>query len=266
MASTANPGQRTWGFDRMRDPRRFAALLACAALVGCSSMSEKRDREENDPLEPMNRVVFNANDAIDTIVIKPIAEGYRAVLPQFVRDAIRAFIDNLQEPRIFVNNLLQLRISDAAITVARFSINSTFGLAGMLDLASGSGLPRQTGDFGETLYMWGVDSGPYLVLPLFGPSNVRDTFGLAVDLYTTPPAHLFAGSEGVWINVGVYTVSGFDLRSRNIETLDHVKENSLDYYAQFRSIARQYREGQLRAARGLAEEPQELVDPGVPAD
>ena len=266
MAATANFGYRTWDFDRMRVPRRFAALVACATLVGCSSLSEKRDRENNDPLEPMNRVVFNANDAIDTNIIRPIAEGYRAVVPQFVRDVIRAFIDNLQEPRIFVNNLLQLRIGDAAITFARFSFNSTFGLAGMFDVASGNGLPRQTGDFGETLYIWGVESGPYLVLPLFGPSNIRDAFGLTVDIYTTPPAHLFAGSEGIWINVGVYTVSGFDLRSRNIETLDHIKANSLDYYAQFRSIAQQYREGQLRAARGLVDEPQELVDPGAPAD
>lgn len=246
--------------------RRSVALVACTALVGCSSMSGTRDRENNDPLEPMNRVVFVANDTIDASIIRPIAEGYRAVVPRFVRDAIRAFIDNLQEPRIFVNNLLQFRIADAAITFARFSFNSTFGLAGMVDVASGNGWPRQTGDFGETLYIWGVDSGPYLVLPLFGPSNVRDAFGLTVDLYTTPPAHLFAGSEGIWINVGVYTVSGFDLRSRNIETLDHIKANSLDYYAQFRSIAQQYREGQLRAARGLAEEPQELVDPGAPAD
>jgi phospholipid-binding lipoprotein MlaA len=266
MASTANFGQRNSDFDRIRLPRRIAALLACATLVGCSNMPEKRDGENNDPLEPMNRVVFNANDAIDTAVIRPIAEGYRAVVPQFVRDAIRAFIDNLQEPRIFANNLLQLRLDAAAITFARFSFNSTFGLAGMFDVASGNGLPRQTGDFGETLYIWGVGSGPYLVLPLLGPSNVRDALGLTVDLYTTPPAHLFEGSAGVWINVGVYTVSGFDLRSRNIEALDHIRDGSLDYYAQFRSIARQYREGQLRAARGLAEEPQELVDPGDPAE
>jgi len=244
----------------------FISLFVCAALTGCASMSEPRDRENNDPLEPINRVVFNANDAIDTAILRPIAETYREVVPQFVRDRVRAFIDNLQEPRIFVNNMLQLRINDAGFTFARFYINSTLGLAGLFDVASEHGLPRQTGDFGETLAVWGVDSGPYLVLPLFGPSNMRDAFGLGVDLYTTPPAHLFPGSAGIWINVGVYTVSGFDLRSRNIETLDQIKANALDYYAQFRSIARQYRDGQLRAARGLVEEPQELVDPGAPAE
>ena len=176
-------------------------------------------------------MVFNANDAIDTAIMKPIAEGYRTVVPQFVRDRIRAFIDNLQEPRIFVNNLLQLRINDAGFTFARFYVNSTLGLAGLFDIASEHALPRQTGDFGQTLAVWGVDSGPYLVLPLVGPSNFRDAFGSAVDFYTTPPAHLVPGATGWWITVGTYAVGGIDLRSRNIETLDQIKEHALDYYA-----------------------------------
>ena len=246
--------------------RRIAsALWLCAALAGCATPSGTRDRENSDPLEPMNRAVFDINDSIDTAIMKPIAEGYRTVLPQFVRDRIRAFIDNLQEPRIFVNNLLQLRINDAGFTFARFYVNSTLGLAGLFDIATEHGLPRQTGDFGQTLAVWGVDGGPYLVLPLFGPSNVRDAFGLGVDFYTTPPAHLVPGATGWWITVGTYAVGGIDLRSRNIETLDQIKEHALDYYAQFRSIARQYREGQIRAARGLAEQPDDLVDPGAPA-
>jgi phospholipid-binding lipoprotein MlaA len=243
--------------------RRAAALLLCAALAGCATTSGTRDRENNDPLEPMNRAVFDVNDSIDTAILKPIAEGYRNALPQFIRDRIRAFIDNLQEPRIFANNLLQLRINDAGFTFARFYVNSTLGLAGLFDIASEHGLPRQTGDFGQTLAVWGVESGPYLVLPLFGPSNFRDAFGSAVDFYTTPPAHLVPGATGWWITVGTYAVSGIDLRARNIETLDQIKEHALDYYAQFRSIARQYREGQIRAARGLAEQPDDLTDPGA---
>ena len=249
----------------MNGGRVLSVSFLCAALAGCASMSEPRDRENNDPLEPVNRLVFNANDAIDTAVLKPIAEGYREVVPQFFRDRIRAFIDNLQEPRIFVNNLLQLRINDAGFTFARFYVNSTLGLAGLFDIASEHGLPRQTGDFGQTLAVWSVDSGPFLVLPLFGPSNFRDAFGSAVDFYTTPPAHLVPGATGWWITVGTYAVSGIDLRGRNIETLDQIKEHALDYYAQFRSIARQYREGQIRAARGLAEQPDDLTDPGAPA-
>ena len=249
----------------MNGGRVLSVSFLCAALAGCASMSEPRDRENNDPLEPVNRLVFNANDAIDTAVLKPIAEGYREAVPQFFRDRIRAFVDNLQEPRIFVNNLLQLRINEAGFTFARFYVNSTLGLAGLFDVASAHDLPRQTGDFGQTLAVWRVDSGPYLVLPLLGPSNFRDAFGSAVDFYTTPPAHLVPGATGWWITVGTYAVSGIDLRGRNIETLDQIKEHAIDYYAQFRSIARQYREGQIRAARGLAEQPDDLVDPGVPA-
>jgi phospholipid-binding lipoprotein MlaA len=244
----------------------LAATALCAALAGCATMSATRDGENNDPLEPVNRIVFNANDAVDSAVIRPTAEAYRAVVPQFIRDRIKAFVDNLQEPRIFANNLLQLRINDAGFTFARFYVNSTLGLAGLFDVASEHGLPKQTGDFGETLYVWGVDSGPYLVLPLFGPSNPRDLFGLGVDLYTTPPAHLLPGNTGIWFNVGVDAVSAFDLRSRNIESLDQIKANALDYYAQFRSIVRQHRDAQLRAAKGLTEPPQDLVDPGAPAE
>lgn len=228
-------------------------------------MGGARDGGNDDPLEPVNRAVFNANDVIDTNVIRPIAEGYRRFVPQAVRDTVRACLDNLQEPRIFVNNVLQLRLDAAAVTLTRFSFNSTFGLAGLFDVASPNGLPRQTGDFGQTLYRWGVGSGPYLVLPLFGPSNFRDAFGFGVDLVTTPPALLLDGGTGIWINAGVYVFSGFDLRSRNIEQLDQIKANSLDYYAQFRSIARQHREAQLRAARGITDEPDELPDPEAPA-
>ncbi len=250
----------------MNGCRNLSVLLLCAALAGCAGISGKGKGENNDPFEPVNRIVFNSNDAVDTAIIRPMAEAYRTIVPQFVRDRIKAFVDNLQEPRIFANNLLQLRINDAGFTFARFYVNSTLGLLGLFDIASEHGLPKQTGDFGETLYVWGVDSGPYLVLPLFGPSNLRDLFGLAVDLYTTPPAHLLPGNSGIWFNVGVDAVSGFDLRARNIESLDQIKAHALDYYAQFRSIARQHREAQLRAARGLAEAPDELVDPGAPAN
>lgn len=251
---------------RLHLVRGVVALVAGAVLAGCATVPTARDQENNDPFEPTNRAVFGMNTAIDTSVIKPLAEAYRAIFPPFVRDRVRMFVDNLMEPRILANDLLQFRINAAGTTFGRFFINSTFGLAGMFDPASEHGLPRQSGDFGETLYMWNVASGPYLVLPLFGPSNVRDAIGLAVDLYTTPPAHLFAGSTGVYVNVGIGALSGFDLRARNIETLDQIKASALDEYAQFRSIARQYRDAQLRGARGLTEQPQDLVDPGAPPE
>jgi phospholipid-binding lipoprotein MlaA len=160
----------------------------------------------------MNRMVFNANDAIDTAIMKPIAEGLphrgAAIRPR----QHPAFIDNLQEPRIFVNNLLQRASTTQASRSRAFYVNSTLGLAGLFDIASEHALPRQTGTFGQTLAVWGVDSGPYLVLPLVGPSNFRDAFGSAVDFYTTPPLHLVPGPTGWWITVGTYAVSGIDLR------------------------------------------------------
>ena len=253
----------------MRDHLRaaLAALVLCTALAGCASLSGSGESAATgDPIEPLNRVVFSANEAVDRTLIRPAARGYRAVVPEFVRNRIRAMLDNLAEPRIFLNNILQARAQSAGITFVRFLMNSTVGLAGMFDPATGQGLAKQSGDFGQTLYTWGIDSGPYLVLPLFGPSNFRDALGLGVDLFTTPPAHLFNGDTARAVNLSVGTVDGIDLRSRNIETLDAIEANALDFYAQLRSITRQRREAQLRAARGLDDTPLELSDPAAPAE
>jgi len=220
----------------------------------------------DDPLESLNRTVLDVNTALDNALIKPVAEAYRQVLPQFARDRIRSAIDNLAEPRIFVNDLLQRRADAAAITFNRFFINTTLGLAGLFDPATERGLPKQSGDFGQTLYAWGVDDGPYLVLLFFGPSNLRDTIGLGVDLFTTPPALIVTGHAGFVTGLVVGTVDGIDLRSRNIESLDEIIASSLDYYAHLKSITRQMRGAQLREARGLGQEPEELSDPGTSVD
>jgi len=144
-------------------------------------------------------------------------------------------------------------------------MHSTLGLAGMFDPATEQGVKRQTGDFGQTLYAWGVGDGPYLVLPFFGPSNLRDAFGLGVDLFTTPPALIVTGHAGIVTNMVVGTVDGMDLRSRNIESLDELIASSLDYYARLKSVSIQRRQAELREARGQSEEPQELLDPAAPA-
>ncbi len=241
---------------------KFIALLSCVAVAGCATVSGDRATAD-DPLEPVNRAVFDINTALDGAFIKPVAEAYRAVFPPFVRDRVRSAIDNLAEPRIFVNDLLQRRPEAAGITLGRFAINTTLGLAGLFDPATGQGYAKQSGDFGQTLYTFGIDDGPYLVLPFFGPSNLRDAAGLGVDLFTTPPALIVTGHAGVVTGFAVGTVDGMDLRSRNIETLDEIKASALDYYTHLKSIARQRRQAQLREARGLTPEPQELVDPGA---
>lgn len=245
---------------------RVSVLILCVTLAGCATISDRGNRESDDPFEKLNRAVFDTNTALDDRFIKPIAETYREVVPQFVRDRFRSVIDNLAEPRIFVNDLLQGRPEAAGITSARFFINTIVGLAGLFDLATAQGFPKQTGDFGQTLYTWGAEDGPYVVLLFFGPSNVRDAFGLGVDLFTTPPALVVHGHAATTTNFAVGTVDGIDLRSRNIETLDEIKASAIDYYAHMKSIARQYRQAQLREASGRKAEPQELVDPESPVE
>jgi phospholipid-binding lipoprotein MlaA len=229
-------------------------------------MSDRGDRSSDDPMEKFNRAVFDTNTALDDRFIKPLAEAYRTIVPQFVRDRFRSVIDNLAELRILANDLLQGRANAAGITSARFFINTIVGLGGMFDLATGQGFAKQTGDFGQTLYTWGVEDGPYVVLLFFGPSNVRDAFGLGVDLFTTPPALIVHGNGATTTNFAVGAVDGIDLRSRNIETLDEIKASAIDYYAHMRSISRQYRQAQLREAGGPKNEPEELIDPALPSE
>lgn len=212
----------------------------------------------------MNRVVFDFNTAVDRAVLEPTARAYRNVLPAFVRDRIRSFMDNLAEPRIFLNDILQGRGDAAGITFARFVVNTTAGLGGLFDQATPGGLERQSGDFGQTLYAWGVADGPYLVLPIFGPSNVRDAVGMGVDGYTTPPAHTLGGENAGNIQLGMTVIDGIDQRARNIEVIEEIRKSALDVYTHFRSLWRQHRLTQLREARGEKQVPEELVDPEAP--
>ena len=241
-------------------------LMLCAMVDGCAGIAQRDDRDPDDPLEPLNRAVLATNTALDEALIRPVAESYRKIVPEFVRDRLRSVIDNLAEPRIFVNEVLQGRSDAAGITIARFLVNTVGGMAGMFDIATGQGLPKQSGDFGQTLHAWGVADGPYLVLLLFGPSNVRDALGFGVDAVTTPPGVFASGHSGTVITLTVGAVDGTDLRARNIESLDEIKAGALDYYAQLKSIWQQRRRAQLREGSGLEDNPPELLDPGAPVD
>ena len=252
--------------NHLRYSGRGAVLLICVCLAGCATMKSPGLPEPDDPLEPLNRAVLDTNTALDDAFIRPIAEAYRAMAPQFLRDRIRAAIDNLAEPRIFVNDVLQGRPQAARVTLARFFINTTVGVAGTLDVATDQGYPRQSGDFGQTLYAWGVDDGPYLVLLLLGPSNLRDALGFGVDVLTTPPALVVTGHAATVTGLTIGMLDGIDLRARNIETLDEIKASALDYYAHLKSIVRQRRHAILREARGAQDEPRELTDPERSAD
>ncbi len=152
---------------------RLVVLLAAAVLfAGCATATNPRD-----PIEPFNRAVFNFNETVDSAVLKPVAQGYRAVLPEPVRAGVGNFFSNLEDLWIAVNQVLQGKVVEGIQDTARFVFNSTIGLFGLIDIASDIGLPKHDEDLGQTLGRWGINSGPYLVIPFLGPSTVRD--GLA---------------------------------------------------------------------------------------
>lgn len=245
--------------DLILTARRFLVALLLAGVLGpvagCATPpSEPAARAEfertNDPLEPMNRTIFDVNLFLDRYLIKPVAQGYRTVVPEFTRNSISNFLHNLGEPVIFANDIMQGEFKSANDTAARFLINSTFGLGGTIDFASKTGIERQSGDFGQTLYSWGAPEGPYLVLPIFGPSNPRDAVGMGVDGVIDPFGYLASDyGAGNSATISRMAASGVDLRSRNIETLDDLQRNAIDFYAEIRSLYRQHRADELRHGR-----------------
>jgi len=236
--------------------RHSRLLLPCGALLlvfaGCATPPRDPDalaafKAANDPLEPLNRKTFAFNLRVDRIVLKPIAKGYRRAIPRAGRDGIRNFIRNLHEPIVLVNNLLQGEFKRAGTTVGRFVADSTLGLAGVMDFAGRHGLKQQIGDFGQTLYVWGVHEGPYLVLPVMGPSNPRDAFGMGADLFTNPFLYLTPRfNYKTSLSVSEAAINGIDERSRNIDSLDEIQRETVDFYAAMRSLYRQNRAADLR--------------------
>jgi phospholipid-binding lipoprotein MlaA len=237
--------------NHLRKTAGLVLMTATLALGACATApSEPAARAEfertNDPLEPMNREIFDFNLFIDRIALKPIAQGYVFVVPEGGRNSIRHFLDNLGEPVVFANNLLQGEFKRAHDTFARFLMNSTFGIGGVFDLATRGGLEKQSGDFGQTLYSWGVDDGPYLVVPILGPSNPRDAVGKGVDAYADPWGHLASNYHYWYLSVVRGAVDGIDQRARNLDTFDELQRNAIDFYAELRSLFRQHRAAELR--------------------
>jgi len=240
----------------MTSPNRHLLALAFVSLLAlgaCSSVPEtKTERSEvninDDPLESVNRVTFDVNDFLDRLLIRPMAELYRVMIPPPLRDRIAAILKNMDEPVIMANNMLQGEFSSAGTSFSRLVINTTLGGGGMFDVANEFKLYRQTGDFGQTLHTWGVGSGPYIVLPLFGPSTARDAVGLGVDSVMSPWQYIVAiGNTQTKDTFFITDMAGTALSKReaNIEALDALHQGSLDFYAQMRSVYRQYRAKQL---------------------
>ncbi|MFZ1907722.1 MAG: VacJ family lipoprotein [Burkholderiales bacterium] len=165
---------------------RAQILLLALALAGASGCASVPNPDPSDPLEGFNRSVYRFNDAFDRAVAKPVATAYKEVLPNPVRNGVRNFFSNIADLFIGVNNLLQGKPEEALTDWGRFAFNTTFGMLGIADWATDMGLDKHNEDFGQTLGRWSVGSGPYVVLPFLGPSDVRDSFGTALDMYTDP--------------------------------------------------------------------------------
>jgi phospholipid-binding lipoprotein MlaA len=212
-----------------------AALLA---LGGCATGPNANPR---DPLEPFNRGVMEFNEGVDALVLKPTATAYRNVLPPLVRTGVSNFFSNLSDPWSGVNSALQFKFHDAAENVIRFGINTVFGLGGVLDIASELNIERHKEDFGQTLGRWGIPAGPYLVLPLFGPSTARDSVALVLD-FNVDPVHWVQPWQPRW---ELYLLRAVDTRSNLLRAGSVLDEAALDKYSFFRDAYLQRRRANI---------------------
>ena len=228
-------------------------LAGCAATSADPQVAAARV-EANDPIEPFNRWIFDINEGFDLLLLRPVAVIYREVVPDVLRTNVRNVLTNLRSPVSAANDLLQGDFQGAGDTAARFLVNSTLGFGGLADIAAEIGKPPRDEDFGQTLAVWGAGEGPFVVLPLLGPSTVRDTAGFIVDSYADPVNMYLRNND---LNALVYARTGLgvvDTRSRLIEVIDDLKVNSIDYYATVRSLYRQRRNDQIRDGVGTGDE------------
>ncbi len=224
-------------------------LIRDLSIAQNDSQAQAVGEDDNDPLEGLNRGIFEFNRVVDGVLIKPVAQIYRGVLPQQAQDSVRSFLRNLRSPVILANDVLQGDMDRAGSTVGRFLVNSTLGVLGLFDVASELGMPFHDEDFGQTLAVWGVGEGPYLVLPILGPSNPRDTVGLISEFYLDP-VNIYLRDEDLDYLTYVRTgLRGVDARARSLDTLDELERTSLDYYAAIRSLYRQQRTNDIRNNR-----------------
>jgi phospholipid-binding lipoprotein MlaA len=232
-------------------PRRscIIMLFLCFFFVsGCATPPPNSDKEAfsehialNDPFEPTNRAVFVFNQVLDKFTLQPAARAYRSAVPVWFRARIDSAIDNLRAPVVFFNDVLQGELDRALMTLTRFGLNSTFGLGGLNDIAGDLGLPHHDEDFGQTLAVWGLEPGPYLILPIFGSSNPRDAVGRIVDYLVDPFNAWAANTNREELTYARSGVAALHARAGLLELTDDLEKNSLDPYAAIRSLYRQTR-------------------------
>ena len=233
----------------------LAGLLVLALLQGCATGPNPRD-----PFEPFNRSVYRFNDGLDAAIIKPVAQAYQGALPSPVRTGVSNFFGNLSDVWTFVNNVLQAKPQAAADSFARVGVNTLIGLGGVLDWATEMGIDRHREDFGKTLGHWGVATGPYLVLPVLGPSTVRDTAALVVD----SKGNLVKEFNSVATRNSLYALRAVDLRASLLRAGEVLDQAALDKYA-FTRDSHLQRRGVVIEGIGPAEERFDLPEKAAPA-
>jgi len=213
---------------------KLSILSAVLMLSGCATTSEG----VNDPFENYNRTMYSINDTLDKAIIKPVAQGYDAVLPDAIERGVSNFFSNLNEITVILNDLLQLKFGQAIDDTGRFLLNSTVGFAGVFDVAGYAGHESNDEDFGQTLGVWGVEQGAYIVLPLLGPSTTRDTFGLVGDILTDPVTYVDdAGARNA-----LTLLKAVDTRANLLGVDNVLEEASEDKYSYVRDAYLQRRE------------------------
>ncbi|MBM2767984.1 MlaA family lipoprotein [Burkholderia anthina] len=221
------------------------AVAAVAALSGCATVQTPT---KGDPLEGFNRTMYKFNDTVDTYALKPVAKGYQYVVPQPVRESVTNFFSNIGDVYIAANNIVQLRIADGVGDIMRVVINTVFGVGGLFDVATIAKLPKHTADFGITMGRYGMPSGPYLVLPLLGPSTLRDTAGLGVDYVGNPLTYV--KPDG--LSWGLFGVNLVNARANLLGAGDVLDAAALDKYSFVRNAYLQRRQMLIDNARGEA--------------
>lgn len=228
------------------------AATACLLAAGCANTGTEKgangqtvmvgDEQIYDPMEGTNRAIFAFNETVDKAVLEPVARGYRYVAPKPVRTSVRNVLRNLKSPVIMGNELLQGDFEGFANATGRLFINTILGVGGIFDIADQGGIPYQPEDFGQTLAVWGVGHGPYVMIPLIGPSSVRDGTGMLVDSFADPVRIYMFSHDLEWLHYTRVGVGVIDQREELLDIVDDLRRNSFDYYAALRSAYYQRRQ------------------------